>query len=238
MGRGMVRVFVPDGPVSVIGRHAPYGSDLSNDAFYETVDITDRDATHRAIERIVANHGPIDNLVFAHRYRGAGDDWTGNLETGLTATRCIVDFLTSDDSLMSGGNIVLVSSIASTYIVQEQSIGFHVVKAASDQLVRHYAIKLGRKGIRVNGINPGRFIKDEARDYYSGNKELKAVYEAVSPLGRIGRSEEMASVVKFLCSPAASYVTGQTLVLDGGLSLHGHDSVIRLTAALYGHDLD
>jgi NAD(P)-dependent dehydrogenase (short-subunit alcohol dehydrogenase family) len=139
---------------------------------------------------------------------------------------------------MDGGSIVIVSSIASQFIVQEQGIGFHITKAASDQLVRYYAVKLGPQGIRVNGINPGRIIKDESKDYYQRNERLKKIYEAVSPLGRLGTAEEMANVIKFLCSPGASYVTGQCIVLDGGLSLHGHDSIVRLALAAEGISLD
>ena len=237
MGRGVVRIFLPDGPLSVIGRHTPYVSDVAGGILHETVDITDRDAAQGAILRLVARNGPFDNVVFTHRYRDAGDDWAGHLETGLTAARDIIDFLVAEDGRMSRGSIVFVSSIASAYIVQEQSIGFHISKAATDQLVRYYAVKLGPKGIRVNGINPGRFIKDEARDYYAANEDLRIAYEALSPLGRIGTLDEIVSVVKFLCSAAASYVTGQSLVLDGGLSLHGHDSMMNLAAGLYGRQL-
>lgn len=85
-------------------------------------------------------------------------------------------------------------------------------------LTRAAALEYAKQGIRVNAINPG-FIATEITDRAKQIGITSEQMSAVTPMGRIGQSEEIAAAVMFLCSPAASFMTGQSLVIDGGYTV-------------------
>jgi NAD(P)-dependent dehydrogenase (short-subunit alcohol dehydrogenase family) len=109
-----------------------------------------------------------------------------------------------------------------------------VTKAALRQLARFYAVKLGPQGIRVNVVSPCTFVKQESAAFYQGQADLRALYTKITPLGRMGTAAEVAQVAAFLCGPKASFVTGQELYVDGGLSLMLQDALAREVAGLAG----
>jgi NAD(P)-dependent dehydrogenase (short-subunit alcohol dehydrogenase family) len=94
-------------------------------------------------------------------------------------------------------------------------------------LVRYYACSLGARGIRVNCVSPGVILKREAEAFYRLNKKLVALYERVAPLRRFGTAADVAAVVRFLCSEDAAFITGQEVVVDGGISLIWQASLAR-----------
>jgi dehydrogenase/reductase SDR family protein 4 len=115
------------------------------------------------------------------------------------------------------GNIILISSIGafrSTSVLGAYGIS----KAADAQLARNFALELGPKGIRVNAIAPGLVKTDFAKALWSNPSILQNV-EQRAPLRRIGQPVEIAGVAVFLASQAASFVTGQLIVADGGATL-------------------
>jgi len=115
-----------------------------------------------------------------------------------------------------GGSIILLSSIAG--LAGSKNIGAYAVsKSADAQLARNYAVELGPKNIRVNAVAPGLIKTDFAEALWQG--EAGKAFAARTPLGRFGEPEDIAGVVAFLASDAARFVTGQTLVADGGVMM-------------------
>src|SRR5439155_20485051 len=99
------------------------------------------------------------------------------------------------------------------------SAAYHAVQRALRQLARFYDVTLGPKGIRVNCVSPGIVLKPEADRFYRANKKLVALYERIAPLRRFGTAADVARVVWFLCSEDSAFITGQDIVVDGGISL-------------------
>jgi len=124
------------------------------------------------------------------------------------------------------GCVVNVSSVGSTRSYTALS-SYGAMKAALDHFTRNYAAKYGPKGIRINSVNPGSidtFFLD--RGGVTGDVRNAAVkqFEQAVALRRTGQPSEMAECIKFLASPAASYVTGASLIADGGTALYSSPS--------------
>jgi NAD(P)-dependent dehydrogenase (short-subunit alcohol dehydrogenase family) len=219
----------PGNRVSVFGRKHDAG--LSHQHLMaHAVDVSDAPALRSALDLAVATYGKLYSIVFMQRNRSASDAFETDLMVALTATRNAIDHVIDHryfSEREAGNSIVMVSSIADHYIAPEQDVGYHVSKAGLVQLARYYALQLGRKGIRVNSVSPCVVIKDAAQEFYKENSWLTDRFEQYIPLGRAGKSQDIIKVIMFLAGDQASYVTGQNIVVDGGLTLRSHESIIR-----------
>jgi NAD(P)-dependent dehydrogenase (short-subunit alcohol dehydrogenase family) len=209
--------------VSVLGRRRPPEAELPN-VWQRSVDLRDGDSLRAALAELVAERGPLGNLVLLQRFRGHGDAWEGELEVSLSTTKTIIE--ATRGRFAGGGSIVIVCSHASRLVAQEQPVGYHAAKAALRQIARYYAVELGPESIRVNCVTPGTVLKDESAAGLLTAKWSRTVVEA-TPLRRFGTPEDTAAAIGFLCSDAASFVTGHDLVVDGGLSLLWQESLLR-----------
>jgi NAD(P)-dependent dehydrogenase (short-subunit alcohol dehydrogenase family) len=115
------------------------------------------------------------------------------------------------------GAVIAISSIAGLYGTDKLGI-YAVSKAAELQLMRNVAVEWGPRGIRANSIAPSIIRTDFAKTLWS-NPALLKLRNATTPLGRIAEADEIAGIAVFLASRAARYVTGQTIVADGGRSI-------------------
>lgn len=232
-GRAVVRRFAGAGhSVSILGRRRPAEADaLGSAAFFCQTDLDVPAARQAAIEACVTRLGPLRHLVFCQRYRADGDAWAGELSVSVSATDEIIRLAVPRFDDASDHSIAIIGSMASRLVYQEQPVGYHVAKAALTQVVRFYAVQLGPLHIRVNAVLPSIVVKEESQSHYADNAQLRELYNALTPLGRVGTSDDIADVVEFLCSGRASFITGQEIVVDGGVSLVGHTSV----AARLGH---
>jgi NAD(P)-dependent dehydrogenase (short-subunit alcohol dehydrogenase family) len=229
MGRALARAFLRDGKVvSVIGRRpaAKVARDLRA-AGYWALDVSDPDQLNGGLRDIRRKNGRFTHVICFQRYRGSEDPWQGELETSLSATKRIVEFASENFDGAKEKSIVFVGSIASQFIAEEQLVGYHAAKAALRGMARYYAVTLGPRGIRVNSVSPGTVLKDESKAFYLQNKALLQLYSDLTPLRRMGSADEIASVIRFLCSSDASFVTGQNIVVDGGVSVQSHESLAR-----------
>ena len=117
------------------------------------------------------------------------------------------------------GVIIIVSSIGG--LKGSATLGAYAISKAADmQLARNLAVEWGKHNIRVNCIAPGLVKTDFARALWS-NPELLARTEALTPLGRIGEPDDIGGIAVFLASRAGAFVTGQTIVADGGITIAG-----------------
>lgn len=228
LGRVLARQFVSRGDmVTVLSRSEPERGERADGVLYLTVDLADADATQLAINTAIEKGGPPNYLVFCQRYRGREDPWIGEIDISLTASKRVVEYLQDKFSRDSDRGVVFVSSVFGDQVGEGQEISYHIAKAGMNHLSRFYAVNLGRKGIRVNAVTPFTFLKEESRSFYLNNKELLGLYQEIIPLGRMATSEDNASVILFLCSPAASFVNGQNIYVDGGLSLVWPETLAR-----------
>jgi NAD(P)-dependent dehydrogenase (short-subunit alcohol dehydrogenase family) len=229
LGRVVARQFAERGDtVSVIGRSDMPEGDLSAGNIKSfKADINNNEALTAVLQEVVRTNGKINYCVFLQRYRGQGDDWEGELHTTLTTTKNAIEILITDFSESGDNCIIMVSSVFSTFVGEGQAVSYHVAKAGMDQMMRYYALNLGAKGIRVNGISPFTFLKEESKHFYQANLPLMKLYKDIVPLQRLATTEDSANVVSFLCSPKAGFLTGQNIVVDGGLSLAWPETLAR-----------
>src|SRR3954462_13387836 len=234
LGREVVRQLAQAGhEVSVIARSEPPAADRNTrGAAYHQADLSDPARLRSVLSGIVASQGKLSYLVFCQRYRGKGDAWSGELDTTLTATKIVVEALQDQFTADGDRAIVMVSSVFGDYVGDGQPVSYHVGKAGLNQMMRYYAVNLGRKGIRVNGITPFTFLKEESKDFYLRNQAMHDLYRQMIPLGRMGTSEDSANLIAFLCSAQASFINGQNIYVDGGLSLVGPESLGRAIASI------
>lgn len=164
------------------------------------------------IDILVNNAGiyefaPLDGITPEHFHKHFNLNVLGLLLVSQEAARHFND---------KGGSIVNISSGVST-IAPAQTAVYTATKASVDAISAVLAKELAPRGIRVNAVNPG-MIETEgvvAGGLHEG--DMRKWIESVTPLARIGKAEEIASVVSFLASDGASYVTGETLHVTGGL---------------------
>jgi len=113
------------------------------------------------------------------------------------------------------GCIINMSSVNAELAIPNQ-VPYVVSKGGINQLTKVMALNLAPHGIRVNGIGPGTILTELARNAVLGSPEARHTILSRTPLGRCGEPEEVASIAAFLASDDASYMTGQTLYVDGG----------------------
>src|SRR5215204_2830442 len=132
----------------------------------------------------------------------------------LCAREAIKHFLDEDKP----GSIVNISSVHQL-IPKPNYLGYSVSKGGMQNLTRTLALEYAGRGIRVNGIGPGATVTPINRSWIDDPVKRQAV-ESHIPMRRAGDAEEMAAVAAFLCSEEAAYITGQTIFVDGGLTLY------------------
>ena len=165
----------------------------------------------------------LNYLIFAHRYRG--QDWDDDFS--ITVKACDILISQLEDSFLDEASIVILGSNAGHFVLSEQCASYHASRAALGGLVKYYAAKLGHKGIRCNSVLPTTIIKPENEHFFTKENETRKMIERITPLHRMGNAKDVANTVEFLCSERSSFITGQSIFVDGGLSIIGQESIAR-----------
>ena len=187
--------------------------------------IASKDDLQRLVDETNAAFGRIDILVcnaatnpYAGPMAGITDEqFEKILQNNVISNHWLIQMVAPQMLDRKDGAIVVVSSIGG--LRGNALIGaYNISKAADMQLARNLAVEWGRSNVRVNCIAPGLIQTDFARYLWENPDLLKQVTDP-APLKRIGQPDEIAGAAVFLCSPASSYMTGQTLVVDGGVTI-------------------
>jgi len=191
-----------------------------------TCDVSNPDDVNAAVRATVDRFGRLDVLI-----NNAGISWGEPIETmPLEKWRQVFDTNAVGCFLMSqaggnemlrlghGGSIINIASVAGMIGLDNDvldAVGYYASKGAIITLTRDLAVKWAGRGIRVNAIAPGFF---DTRLSHGLLQKTQQKIEKTTPMGRIGQPGELGGVAVFLASAAASYITGQVLAVDGGMT--------------------
>jgi NAD(P)-dependent dehydrogenase (short-subunit alcohol dehydrogenase family) len=203
------------------------------DASAVAADVADATAVQAMVEETATRHGRLDALVnnagitlFAAIGDTSEADWDRvlavNLKSMFLTCRAVLPIMRAQ----GGGSIVNVSS-TNGIVAMTHHTAYSAAKAGVVNFTRSLALETAREGIRVNCICPGTIETDMLRSVVAGGPgDMRQMGES-TPIGRVAAPEEVASVSFFLCGPGASYVTGATLAVDGGLTAGWQAAPVR-----------
>lgn len=193
-------------------------------------DLLNEDDIRDTLKRIKKMEYKIDSLLFAQKYRPAStavNNLREELLVNVEATKIIIEGLKQSFNKKGLKSIVVIGSIASAYVADEQAVDYHISKSALVGLVNYYAVTLGGMGIRINMVSPSTVIKDENRSFYNNNKILYDLYSMVSPLNSVLGSKDVVNLIKYLLFKKSKFITGQDIIIDGAISLQWQESLAR-----------
>jgi len=191
-----------------------------------TCDVSNPDDVNAAVRATIDRFGRLDILI-----NNAGISWGESIETmpldkwrqvfDTNAVGCFLMSQAAGNEMLrfgNGGAIINITSVAGMIGLDPDvldAVGYSASKGAIITLTRDLAVKWAPRGIRVNAIAPGFF---DTRLSHALLQKTQEKIEKTTPMGRIGQPGELAGVAVFLASAAASYVTGQVLAVDGGMT--------------------
>jgi NAD(P)-dependent dehydrogenase (short-subunit alcohol dehydrogenase family) len=187
--------------------------------------ISHRDQLEHLVERTLGEWGRLDVLVcnaavnpyFGPMATMPDDAYDKIMNSNVRATFSLCNLAAPHLAVHGGGSIIIVSSIGGSQGSATLAV-YGMSKAADWSLVMSLAVEWGGRGVRANCIAPGLIKTDFSRALWENPKLLERAQRR-TPVGRIGMPDDIAGVAVFLASPAAAYITGQTIVADGGLTI-------------------
>lgn len=194
---------------------------LGRRALVQPCDVNEEPALDRLVAETLASLGRIDVLV--NNAGGAGPnnprkmraaDLAAVLAWNVLPAYALIQKCAAPMAEQGGGAVVNISSVAARY-AQKGFSAYGAAKAALNQLTRNLAQDFGPQGIRINAVEPGTIETEALAPFLT--PERRERMEGSTPLGRLGRPEDIAAAVLFLVSPASAWITGKVLGVDGGV---------------------
>jgi NAD(P)-dependent dehydrogenase (short-subunit alcohol dehydrogenase family) len=204
---------------AINARHGP------GTAIAVAASISDKAALQALVSRTREHFGRIDVLVCnaaSNPYYGSLDGITDEqfrkiLDNNILSSHWLIQLVLPEMRERREGSIIVVSSIGG--LKGSPTIGaYNISKAADFQLVRNYAVEIGQHNLRINAIAPGVVKTDFARALWERPENSAPTIER-TPLRRLGEPRDIAGAAVFLASPASTWMTGQMIVLDGGITI-------------------
>lgn len=197
----------------------------TNAALPVKADVSEPDQVQSAVDQAMAEFGRIDALVnnagiavFSPTLETSFEDWSRVLAVNLNGPFLCTQACAPHMAANGGGAVVNITSISGVR-ASTLRVAYGTSKAALVHLTKQHAAELGELGIRVNAVAPGPVDTEMAKQVHT--PDIRADYHNAIPLNRYGTEEEIANAIFFLCSDQASYVTGQTIGVDGGFETTG-----------------
>ena len=195
------------------------------EAEYHHLDVTSTEEVERVVSEVEGRYGPLGCVVanagIAHKVplsELTDEKWDHTHEIDLKGVMRVCRAAAPAMREAKRGSMIAVSSIMGVAYGWDEHVQYSAAKAGIVGLVRGLAVELARDGIKVNGIAPGyiRTAQALSEEHSLGPEGLEKAAEFI-PMGRVGEPEDIADVILFLASNAARYLTGQVVVVDGGL---------------------
>jgi 3-oxoacyl-[acyl-carrier protein] reductase len=200
-------------------------TDAGGVALFHPLDVTDTAAVNAVVAEAERLFGRLDVVVanagIAHRVpleQMTDEKWDHTFDVDLKGIMRVVRAAAPGMKARGSGSVIALSSIMGVAYGWDEHVHYSAAKSGVVGLVRGLAVELARSGIRVNGIAPGyiRTAQALSEKHSLGPQGLVEAAKFI-PMGRVGEPEDIADVALFLASPASRYVTGQVIVVDGGL---------------------
>jgi 3-oxoacyl-[acyl-carrier protein] reductase len=232
IGRAIARTFAAHGAAVAIGdQSAEGGADACEEllrggsrAHAVQTDVADRSQIARLVQEAAHRFGGVDVVIHNAAFyplRPFVQIDSALLERTLAVNLCAAFWLTQEALPFlrrSGrGRVLVTSSVAGPRVVHPGLVHYCASKSGINGFIRAAALELAPDGITANGVEPGMIETPASSNL--GDEAHQARLIAHIPLGRLGRPEDVANAMLFLASDAAAYVTGQTIVVDGGAVL-------------------
>ncbi len=228
IGKGIARVFAQRGAKVLLAARGEADLDAAvaemkaagGDVAGQICDVTDWESVQELIARAEADHGGLDVLcanagIFPQKklVDMEPEDWDFVLGTNLKSCFLCVKAAIPAFERRGGGRVVITSSITGPITGYPGWTHYAASKAGQLGFLRTAAMELSRHGVTVNAVMPGNIITEGLEGL--GDEYLRQMAESI-PLKRLGRVEDIGHAALFLASDEAAYITGQTIVVDGG----------------------
>ena len=225
IGEACIRRFAREGAEVVIADiDDARGNALAGEVngLYVHCDVGDKAQVDALVSQIIAKHGRIDVLVNNAGIFKAADfldvteaDFDAVLRVNLKGAFLVGQAVAREMTKTGGGSIINMSSVNGVLAIPNIA-SYNVSKGGINQLTRVMALALADHGIRVNAVAPGTIATELAAKAVLTSDEAKAKIMSRTPMKRLGQPAEIADTVAYLASDAASYITGEIVVVDGG----------------------
>ena len=188
-----------------------------------SLDLSVKGDIKKILEGYFNNRESIKYIIFSQRYRGT--EISENFNVSLFSIIEIIECL--KDKFEKNSSVVFVQSQARKYVLNDHDLDYHLIQSAIQGLTRFYAVKFGNKQIRFNSVSTMTIKKPENYTFYNDKNPITKALRKITPLNRMGDAKDIAMAVEFLCSDNSSFITGQTVDINGGIDLYSHEVIAK-----------